>query len=393
MDAATHMTQDPGIAALMPPAPEAPPAARPGWRRLLPVVGGFLGGGMVGAGAAFVGLPLLDALPPTAGYAVLAGFLLSLWPNIVLHEAGHALAGLARGMRAIAFGVGPLRCERGGDDRWRWRNGGGIRGIGGFAALLPHGDRGLSRGDQMVFLSGGPLANLLTTAVLAALVTWLPMPAWLAGTMIGVALGAATLGFGNLIPLHVQGWRSDGRGLLDLFRRTPDAALQLQINQVMALSLAGVRPRDWPASTMPADDGAVASAGLRLSARMLRLSRAIDARDADGARADALALAGAFATTPPVFQSAIAITLASHAALLVGDRRLVSAWRQRCEGGLMDLSPYRAWLDAELARLDGDAAAVASHAARAQALLDRIPDAASRLVVGERLDAVRDASL
>ena len=59
----------------------------------------------------------------------------------------------------------------------------------------------------------------------------------------------------------------------------------------------------------------------------------------------------------------------------------------------MDLSPYRAWLDAELARLDGDAAAVASHLARAQALLDRIPDAASRLVVGERLDAVRDASL
>lgn len=393
MDAATHMTLDPGIAALMPPAPEAPPAARPWWRRLLPVVGGFLGGGMVGAGAAFVGLPLLDALPPTAGYAVLAGFLLSLWPNIVLHEAGHAIAGMARGMHAIAFGVGPLRCERGGDDRWRWRNGGGIRGIGGFAALLPHGDRGLSRGDQMVFLSGGPLANLLTTAVLAALVTWLPMPAWLAGMMIGVALGAATLGFGNLIPLHVQGWRSDGRGLLDLLRDTPDAALQLQINQVMALSLAGVRPRDWPASTMPTDDGAVASAGLRLSARMLRLSRAIDVRDAEGARADALALTEAFATTPPVFQSAIAITLASHAALLVGDRRLVSAWRQRCDGGLMDLSPYRAWLDAELARLDGDGAAVASHVERARGLLERIPDAASRLVLGERLDALRDASV
>ena len=31
-----------------------------------------------------------------------------------------------------------------------------------------------------------------------------------------------------------------------------DAALQLQINQLMALSLAGVRPRDWPAAALPA---------------------------------------------------------------------------------------------------------------------------------------------
>ncbi|MDC7806853.1 hypothetical protein PQS31_08480 [Luteimonas sp BLCC-B24] len=171
------------------------------------------------------------------------------------------------------------------------------------------------------------MANLLTTAVLAALVAWLPMPAWLAGTLIGAAPGAATLGLGDLFPLHVQGWRSDGRGLLDLARRTPDAALQVQINQRMALSHVGVRPRDWPASAMPADDGAAASAGLRLS-------RAIDARDADGARADALALADAFHGAPAICQSAIAVALASHAALLVGDRALVAAWRRRCEGGL-----------------------------------------------------------
>ena len=252
---------------------------------------------------------------------MLAGGVLSVWPNIVIHEAGHALAGVARGMHAIAFGVGPLRCERGGDGRWRWRNGGGIRGIGGFAALLPQGGRGLSRVGQMVFLSGRPLANLLTTAVLAALVAWLPMPAWLAGTLIGAAPGAATLGLGTLVPLHVQGWRSDGRGLLDLARRTPDAALQVQINQRMALSLVGVRPRDWLASAMPADDGAAASAGLRLS-------RAIDARDADGARADALALADAFAGAPAIFHGVIAVSLASHAALLVGDRALVAAWRR-----------------------------------------------------------------
>lgn len=50
-------------------------------------------------------------------------------------------------MRAIAFGVGPLRMERRGDGRWHWRKGGGVRGIGGFAALVPQAGRGPSRGS------------------------------------------------------------------------------------------------------------------------------------------------------------------------------------------------------------------------------------------------------
>ncbi|MCD9007794.1 M50 family metallopeptidase [Luteimonas sp. XNQY3] len=369
----------------MPPAPEAPAAKPPLWRRALRLVVFFFAGVLVGVGIAKLGLPALEILPPGAGLPLLIAFFVSLWPHIVLHEAGHALAGLSRGMHAIAFGVGPFRIERGGDDRWRWRHGGGVRGISGFAALLPRDGRGLSRGDQAVFLLGGPLANLATAALCVALVAWLPMPAWLAGAGLGIAFAAAVMGLGNLLPMHLDGWRSDGRGLLDLARRTPDAALQLQINQLMALSLANVRPRDWPPASIPSLDTGVASTGLQQSARMLRLSHAIDRRDAGAARPEAEALAAAFANVPIAFRSAIAVTLASHAALLVGDRALLAAWRARCEGGLMDLSPYRAWLDAEIARLDGDAAAVRTHLDQARALSERIPDAASRTVFDERL--------
>lgn len=80
--------------------------------------------------------------------------------------------------------------------------------------------------------------------------------------------------------------------------------------------------------------------------------------------------------------------IGGFAALVVRGRVLVSAWRGRCEGGLMDLSPYRAWLDAETAGLDGDPAAVAGHIGRARGLADRIPDAASRRVFDARLDAL-----
>lgn len=389
LDAAHAHDADAGLAALMPPPPGAPRATHPRWRRALPTLIGLVGGGAGGFVLAMVGTHLLDGLPGSAVFALLAGMLLSLWPHIVLHEAGHAVAGLSRGMHAIAFGVGPVRIERGSGDRWRWRRGGGVRGIGGFAALLPKGARGLSRIDQMVFLSGGPLANFMTALVLLGCSAALPLHAAVA--CVGAALTAAAMGTWNLVPLHVAGWRSDGRGLLDLLRRTPDAALQLQINQVMALSLAGVRPRDWPDAAMPDAGAAIASTGLQQSGRMLRLSRAIDRRDAQAARSDALALTAAFNDAPPVFQSAIAVTLASHAALLVGDRRLVSAWRLRCEGGLMDLSPYRAWLDAEIARLDGDGVACTAQVERARGLVDRIPDAASRMVLQERLDVLAHA--
>jgi len=373
------------FASLMPPAAEAPAAKRPLWRRVLPTLAMFLAGGLFGVGLARVGVPALESLPAGTGVALLVGFFISLWPHIVLHEAGHALAGVSRGMHAIAFGVGPFRIERGSDDRWRWRHGGGVRGIGGFAALLPRDGCGLSRLDQTVFLLGGPLANLVTAALCIALVLWLPMSAWLVGAGLGIALAAAVMGLGNLLPMHMDGWRSDGRGLLDLARHTPDAALQLQINQLMALSLANVRPRDWPPASIPTIDTGIASTGLQQSARMLRLSHAVDRRDAAAARPEAEALAAAFAKAPAAFRPSIAVTLASHAALLVGERALVTAWRGHCEGGLMDLSPYRAWLDAEIARLDGDTTALRMHLDQARVLSERIPDAASRTVFDERL--------
>ncbi|MEN5059603.1 site-2 protease family protein [Luteimonas sp. TWI1416] len=388
-NARSSMPHEADIAALMPP-PDAPASSRTGLRRLLPTLRGAIGGAVVGVGAAMIGIPLLDALPPGALTALLLGFVLSIWPHVVLHEAGHAVAGLSRGMRAIAFGVGPFRCERRGT-RWRWRRGGRLHGIGGFAALLPQGTRGLSRLDQAVFLLGGPMANLLTAVLLLACARWLPLPVHLAAACIGSAIAAALLGLGNLLPLQLSGWRLDGRVLLDLLRRTPDAALHLQISQLMALSLAGVRPRDWPEAAIPVLSASLASDGLALSGRMLRLSHAIDRRDAGAARADAVALTAAFASAPAVSRGPIAVTLASHAALLVGDRALLAAWRLRCDGGLLDLSPYRAWLDAELARLDGDAGALTTHLADARALAERIPDAASRMVFDDRLEALAQA--
>lgn len=354
-------------------------------RALLPVLAGLAGGAVVGAGVAHLGL-YLQAFTSASLVVLVIASLLAAWPNIVLHEAGHALAGLARGMRAIAFGVGPLRFERG-RDGWHRRYGGGIRGIGGFAAMYPEGDRGLGRGDQILLLAGGPLANLLTAALCLAAVALLALPAWASGLLGGAAASALVLGVANLVPFHSRGWRSDGQGILDLLRDSPGAALQQQVNQLAALTMAGVRPRDWPLAIDPRPGADNASPMLAATADALRLSRSVDLGDAAAAARDAASLAGRYRDVPEAMQPAIAVSVAGHAAVVVRDPGLLAAWRPLCEGrSMLDLEAYRHWLDAELAALRGEPGPARAAIAQARQALPRVHDAVSRLLLGEFLD-------
>ena len=355
----------------------------------------LLAGMAVGIGAAHLGLHL-QAVTSASVVAMGIAFVLSLWPHIIIHEAGHALAGLARGMRLLATGIGPLRLERG-SGGWRLRRGGGMNGIGGFAAVVPDGERGLSRTDQVLVLVGGPLANLVTAALcLAAALLWTPAP-WVAGLLAGSAAAALLLALANLFPFHSQGWRSDGQGMLDLLRNSPDGALQLQVSQLVALTMAGVRPREWPASIQPATTQPDADTGrdaggtspmLAASADSMQLSRAVDLGDAEAAHRCAARLATRYWGVAEAMRPVVAVNMASHVALMVGDVALLDAWRRLCEGtSVMDLTPYRHWLDAELATLRGeDAAAVADAIAQARQTLPLVPDPVGLLLLGEFLD-------
>lgn len=367
--------------ALYPPAGNAPRARRGRFALFLAFA---LVGGVVGALAAKAG-PLAD-LSRGFGVGLAAGFVVGLWLNVVLHELGHALAGRLRGFRLLVFGVGPLRLERGHGGRLHWRWAGGMRGVGGFAAMLPpHGDAG-RRGDMIVYGLGGPAMNLATAATLGWLGTLPALPAWLRGACLGMAAGALLLGAINLLPFHTRGWRSDGLGVLDLLRGTPDAMLHLRVNALSALSLAGVRPREWPDEGLPAADVASSSPVLALAALAMRLAWACDRRDAATAFDSAARLARDFEQAPDGLRTHLAVALAGHAAVLRRDPALLAAWRPHCEGvSLVDLTPYRHWLDAEHAALTGDDAGARAQFAAARAALDRIGDPASRQLVDEHL--------
>ncbi|MBN8481272.1 MAG: hypothetical protein J0L88_06725 [Xanthomonadales bacterium] len=385
--------------ALLPYAPrDAVPAKRTSTVQVLAflVLCGF-GGAVIGSllamvrhgfGGGWLGLWLADVPSMQPGWVVLFTALMA-WPHVLVHETGHALAGLARGMQPLAFGVGPWRWERS-LDRWRLLRAPRVRGISGFAILLPRGARGQSRLDQVAYLAGGPFANFVTLALALGLLP-LTTHAPLAGAFLaGTAIGAAFVGLVNLVPFSTAGWRSDGRNLVDLMRRSPEAETARRVRETLGLTMAGVRPRDWPASSLPplSVHSGRAPTMLDTNAASQVLTHAIDAQDAALARAAARALAAGHAHVPEALRPHIAIGMAAFAACIERDADLLAAWRPLCEGGLFDLATARTWLDAELAAMRADAEASRAAIATARALRDRVPDALSRQLLDERLDAL-----
>lgn len=350
------------------PAAHAPyphfvdPPPLPRWRRVLTPLAGFLagvGGGVAAAHLAFSASGPLHGLGGIGLGAALATFALGLWLHVIVHEAGHALAGLAGGMRILALGIGRWRFERGGD-RWRARRGTTLAGVGGFAALVPGPTRGGGVVAQAVYLLGGPLANLATGAGACLLAAALAAtaPAWIAGALLGLGLSGLLMGLVNLVPFRTHGWRSDGMGLADLLLGRPDARVLQRVQAAMALSAAGTRPRDWPPDVVPGEAGlAGASVGVATMVRQVRLSQAVDAGETAAAAEAAHALATGAVTLPAVFRSQVALSMASWAACCSDDTALLEAWRGHCNRAIVDATPLLHWLDGELACRRGDHAA------------------------------------
>ncbi len=387
-----------------PESPYAPPDVAPTPRRspLQWVVALFFwlaGGAVLGLviGESLTLLPRLlrsdgldryyAAVPAIDGDWTIVFFLLMLWPQVLVHEAGHALAGLARGMQPLAFGIGPWRWERS-LEGWRLRRTAMVRGISGFAILLPRSDQGKSRFDQCVYFAGGPAANLATLGVALAVLPWTTQAPLAGAFVIAVSVGAAILAFVNLVPFRTAGWNSDGRNLVDLFRRSQDAENARRVRETVGLTMAGVRPRDWPVASLPElstrADGVPSMTDIGAASQVL--SHAIDADDTVRARAAARQLVAGYAHMPEALRPHIALGMGAFAAGIERDRDLLAAWRPLCDGGLLVTDAVRAWLDAELAALSDDIDAAHAAVVRARTLRDRVPDELSRRLLDERLD-------
>lgn len=370
--------------------PLAPPAAGPARRRkptlagALVLIGSAVGGGVV----AFASLRALDD-GVTAFHLsiVVLALLVSIWLQLLVHETGHALAALSRGYRPMAFGVGPLRLERG-QAGWRLHVARNVHGIGGFASLLPPTEAPDPRLDDAIYLAGGPLANFLAAAVALALLPWTEPGSASATSLWALAAFGVLIGAVNLVPFTSGGWRSDGLGLLDLWRKPELVAGYRRLQQVGVLQMNGLRPRDWPVALIPELPTADADPHLRRGVALVRLNHALDREQPAPAREAAESLVADWAEAPDGLRQIVAVSLAAHAALVERDAELVDAWLAHADGGLFDLTSSRHWLAAEAAALRGDLHGARRAIAAARAALGRVQDPASHAMLVEALDTL-----
>lgn len=176
--------------------------------------------------------------------AIIVFLFFSFFLQIILHEGGHLVCGLATGYKFVSFRIlnltfirqnGKLRVKRF-----------GIAGTGGQCLLTPP-DRPLQDIPTALYNLGGVLANLLTAAIaIILLLTIDDMPRLLDIFLIMFSTVGILIGLMNGIPMKLGGIGNDAdnmRLLLKNKRSKQALVVQLRVN---ALVQEGIRPKDMP---------------------------------------------------------------------------------------------------------------------------------------------------
>jgi hypothetical protein len=159
----------------------------------------------------------------------------------LIHELGHWVAGALVGFKAILLQVHPFRLWNYAG-RWKLSKSGGSI-FSAFASSLPQTNHLLAE-RWMVMILGGPMANLLTAAVLVMLMRWMPekFPLFMIHFLNELASFSLIVGVLNLLPLAPA---VDGARLLDLIRGGFKAERQVAQITLGAQQLAGLPAEQW----------------------------------------------------------------------------------------------------------------------------------------------------
>lgn len=212
------------------------------------------------AAIALAVLSLLGMRPSSAvtdGILIVCVLVLTQKLGTVCHEAGHLIAGLARGLSLARFSVGLLSIDRaGGVVRVRiQRRSGQDAGHVCMTGWKP-GQRGIT--DHLVMVLGGPTAHLLFG--LSLIVASRGLDGWLA---IGVEAGGwwnGLMALTNLVPFSTAHALSDGAVVRLILTRRDKAEELLLAGRWMELYLGPDAPGSWPDEIVQGMEATFASA-------------------------------------------------------------------------------------------------------------------------------------
>ena len=202
--------------------------------------------------------------------------------QIMIHEAGHLVFGLATGYRFCSFRIFSwMWVEEEGKLRFRRLS---ISGTGGQCLMAPPE---LQDGKMPVLLYnfGGSIMNLAVSAVFLGLSFLLPSTSFIALFLLVLALVGLAFAIMNGVPLHLGAVDNDGCNALSLMRSEEAARafwVQLKANEQIS---RGRRLKDMPAEwfAMPGDEAMqnsmIATVGVLACNRLMDEHRFAEAED------------------------------------------------------------------------------------------------------------------
>lgn len=192
--------------------------------------------------------------------------------QIIIHEAGHLVFGLATGYRFNSYRIFNLMWLKE-DGRIRFRKL-SVAGTGGQCLMNPP-DLQDGKMPVMLYNFGGAILNLISALIFGGAA--LLCPAWSFGqvVLLFLALIGAAFALMNGLPLGTGAVNNDGRNALDI-SRNPEALrafwIQMKVNELIS---RGIRVRDMPEEwfEMPSDEGMqngiIATVGVLACNRMM----------------------------------------------------------------------------------------------------------------------------
>lgn len=229
-----------------------------------------------------------------------AAVLLALLVQIIVHELGHLLAGLAGGWRFLAFRVLSVMLVRSGG-KLRLTNF-NIPGTAGQCLMSPP-ERPAAECRLTLYNAGGFAANIILAIVALALFVACHdgMGFFAQAFVLSLVATGLVLALQNGVPMLVGGTPNDGLNLR-LLRRDPASARHfVGMLRCNALTMQGVRLKDMPDDIFALDDGDDRSSSLVQGTMFARLCRALDALDLDAAQSEADALAALGDDLPAIY--------------------------------------------------------------------------------------------
>lgn len=152
---------------------------------------------------------------------------------IIVHEVGHLVCGLSVGFHLMSIRFGPVRISPPFRVSIKFEP---KTGASGGVSMIPGKSTNL-RSRAVVFILGGPVANLLTGFFILFLKAGSPVASVFA--TLSILVGAA-----NLVPFRRLALISDGKRLLTLLKNAEQGERWLAILQLAAELQSGIEPEN-----------------------------------------------------------------------------------------------------------------------------------------------------